>query len=73
MADSASVKSSCQGSAGGGAVKTRRKERVNGETLRAKRVLTVPMNPLVRVRVKRLAKSSPTLANPARMGHPNSF
>jgi hypothetical protein len=32
MADSAYVKSSCQGSAGGGAVKRRRKERVNGET-----------------------------------------
>jgi hypothetical protein len=36
-------------------------------------VLIVRMDSLVKVRMKRLAKSSPTLAKRARMGHPNSF
>jgi hypothetical protein len=40
---------------------------------RPRKVLIVRMNSLVRLRVKRLGESSPTLAKIARMGHPNSF
>jgi hypothetical protein len=46
------------------------KKEFRGKNAGRRKVMIVRMNALVRARVKRLAKNSPTLASLARMGHP---